>query len=82
MIPVAEAVANIVAGFSPLSTETVPLPEALGRVLAADVAARLNNPPADMSAMDGYAVRAADVATVPAVLEQIGESAAGRGFAG
>ncbi len=82
MIPVAEAVATIVAGFSLLSTETVPLSEALGRVLAADVAARLNNPPADVSAMDGYAVRAADVATVPAVLEQIGESAAGRGFAG
>ncbi len=82
MIPVAEAVATVVAGFKPLSSETAPLDEALGRVLAADVAAGLNNPPADMSAMDGYAVRAADVASVPAVLEQIGESAAGRRFTG
>ena len=82
MTPVAEAIATIVAGFSPLPTESVSLSEALGRVLAADVAAGLNNPPSDVSAMDGYAVRAADVATTPAILEQIGESAAGQGFSG
>jgi molybdopterin molybdotransferase len=53
----------------------------LGRVLAEDVSARVAHPPLDVSAMDGYAVRAADV-TAPARLAVIGESAAGRPFAG
>ena len=44
----------------------VALDQALGRVLAEALAARLTQPPADVSAMDGYAVRAADVATLPA----------------
>jgi len=82
MIPVADAVAKIVAGFAPLSTEQVPLSGGLGRILAADVAARLSSPPADVSAMDGYALRAADVQTAPATLTRIGESAAGSGFDG
>ena len=50
--------------------------EARGRVLAEDLAARLTQPPFDASAMDGYAVRAADVATLPATLRLIGESLA------
>ena len=47
-------------GHSPRRVETVPLDAALGRVLAVDVAAAVSVPPFDNSAMDGYAVRAAD----------------------
>ena len=82
MQTVAEARAQIVAAFSPLSVEQIGLNDALGRVLAEDVASRLTQPFADVSAMDGYAVRAADVAKVPATLAVIGESAAGKGFGG
>ena len=53
-----------------------------GRVLAADLAAQRTQPPADVSAMDGYAVRAADVANAPAKLKVIGEVAAGHPFDG
>jgi molybdopterin molybdotransferase len=82
MIPVAEAIAKVASGVGPLTAEQVALPEALGRVLAEDVASRLTQPFADVSAMDGYAVRAADVADAPATLTLIGQSAAGHGFAG
>ena len=81
-LTVDEALARVSGGFSPLSAEQVALPDALGRVLAAGVAARLTQPPKAVSAMDGYAVRAADVATVPVTLTQIGESQAGKGFDG
>ncbi len=82
MLSVAEALTNITAGVAPLETETVPLGDALGRVLAADVAASLTQPPFRSSAMDGYAVRASDVQTLPARLKLIGESAAGHPFGG
>jgi len=82
MLSVAEALAKVTGGVKRVSAEQVALPEALGRVLASDVAARLTHPPAAVSAMDGYAVRAADVADVPVTLKQIGESAAGSGFDG
>ncbi len=82
MISVAEALAKVTGGVSLVSTEHVPLPAALGRVLAEDVSARLTHPPTAVSAMDGYAVRAADVATVPATLKRVGESQAGAGFSG
>jgi len=82
MLSVAEALAKVTDGVSMVSMERVPLPAALGRVLAEDVAARLSHPPADVSAMDGYAVRADDVSNVPVTLKQIGKSAAGGGFDG
>ena len=63
-------------GHSPRRVETVPLDAALGRVLAVDVAAAVSVPPFDNSAMDGYAVRAADLAVVPVSLTVVGESAA------
>ena len=81
LMPVSEALARVLAGVEPLSPETVALSEAHGRVLAADLTALRTQPPADISAMDGYAVRGADVATVPAHLRVIGEVAAGRPFA-
>ena len=82
MISVEEALAKVVEGVNPVSTEQVPLPAALGRVLAEDVASRVTHPPVDVSAMDGYAVRAGDVKKVPVTLKQIGQSQAGSGFGG
>jgi molybdopterin molybdotransferase len=67
-LPVAEAQFRILAGASPMPAETVALHAAIGRVLAADVAARRRQPPGDVSAMDGYAVRADDLAVLPVTL--------------
>ena len=81
MIPVAEALARVLALAGPLATEAVALRQAAGRVLAAPVIARLTQPPFAASAMDGYAIREED--HLPGrVLEVIGEAAAGRGFGG
>ncbi len=76
-----EALGRILGKLSPLAAEIVPLAESWNRVLAAPVVARLTQPPADVSAMDGYALRAAD-ASAGAVLRIIGEAPAGRPFAG
>src|SRR5262245_57400767 len=81
-MPVAEALARVLAGAEPLPAEPTPRADAHGRVLTADVAALRTQPPADVSAMDGYAVRAADVAKVPARLRLVGEVAAGHPFEG
>ncbi len=77
MISVEEALDRITSAFAPLPGETVSLSEALGRVLAEDVVARVTQPPADVSAMDGYAVRAQDVAQTPATLRIAGYIPAG-----
>lgn len=82
LMPVADALARVLAAAEALPVETVPLDEAFGRVLASDLAALRTQPPDDLSAMDGYAVRAADVANVPATLRVIGEVAAGHPFDG
>jgi len=82
LMPVVDALARILQNATPLPSESAPLAEAAGRVLAEDVAARNTQPPADVSAMDGYAVRAVDVATTPATLKLIGEVAAGHPFSG
>ena len=60
----------------------MPLSAAAGRVLAQDVPARLTQPPLAVSAMDGYAVRAADTQVPGARLRVIGEAPAGRPFGG
>ena len=82
LMPVAEALARVLADATPLPAEDVPLHDALGRVLTKDIAALRTQPPAAVSAMDGYAVRAADVAQAPAALKLIGEVAAGHPFDG
>ncbi|GEP09986.1 molybdopterin molybdotransferase MoeA [Methylobacterium gnaphalii] len=83
MIPVAEALARILASVSgPTPGESVALTEAHGRTLAEPVVARRTQPPFPASAMDGYAVRSADLAGIPATLRLIGASAAGHGFSG
>ena len=82
LMPVADALAAVLAGVEPLPEEMVALDAAFHRVLARDVAARRTQPPKAMSAMDGYAVRACDAAKVNTQLTVIGEVAAGRPFAG
>jgi molybdopterin molybdotransferase len=82
LMPVAEALARVLDGAVPLPAEYVAVASVHRRVLAADLVARRTQPPADMSSMDGYAVRAADVAVVPARLKLVGEAAAGRVFDG
>ncbi|MEO1190143.1 MAG: gephyrin-like molybdotransferase Glp [Pseudomonadota bacterium] len=80
MLPVTEARARILSAFQPLPAETVGLTQGLGRVLASPLPARTTQPPAAVSAMDGYAVRGADVGGLPARLTVIGEVAAGAAF--
>lgn len=80
MIPVQEALRRIIDAISPLGPETVGVAQALGRVLAEDVTARVTQPPSDVSAMDGYAAQAADVATVPVTLRLVGEAPAGGAY--
>jgi molybdopterin molybdotransferase len=81
LLSVAEALDRVLAQAAPLAAEEVPLADADDRVLAYPLAARRTQPPADVSAMDGYAVRAADVANAPVRLKVVGEVAAGRPFA-
>jgi molybdopterin molybdotransferase len=82
LMSVAEALRQVLEHADPLSSESVPLADAYGRVLAADLSALRTQPPVDVSAMDGYAVRAADVKSAPARLRLIGEVAAGHPFEG
>jgi molybdopterin molybdotransferase len=81
MISVAQARARILQDLRATGAETVALAQAWNRVLASPVHARLTQPPADVSAMDGFAVRAAD-ATAGARLRLIGAAPAGHPFAG
>ncbi|HEY7578659.1 MAG TPA: gephyrin-like molybdotransferase Glp [Acetobacteraceae bacterium] len=81
MISVEEARERILADLHPAAAEIVALADAWGRVTAVPVTARLTQPPADVSAMDGYALRAAD-GTLGAVLRVIGSAPAGHPFAG
>ncbi len=80
LMPVADAIATILAGAEPLPEEMIALDTAWHRVLARDLVALRTQPPLAMSAMDGYAVRAADAADLAARLKVIGEVAAGRPF--
>jgi molybdopterin molybdotransferase len=80
LMPVVDALAAILSGAEPLPEEMVALDGAHHRVLARDVAALRTQPPQAMSAMDGYAVRAADAPKTGVRLKVIGEVAAGRPF--
>ncbi|PTW61155.1 molybdopterin molybdotransferase [Breoghania corrubedonensis] len=82
LIPVAEALQRLLEGVGPTRAERVPLAEAGGRTLASDLAATRTQPPFSASAMDGYAVRAGDLANIPCDLKVIGEAPAGHGFSG
>jgi len=82
VLSVAEALERVLTGVPVLSAESVPLGEALGRVLAESIVAGREIPPWDNSSMDGYALRAADTRTAtedhPVTLAVVGEVAAGR----
>jgi len=79
LLPVEEALARVLDGASPLPEEWIAVADCDGRVLTRDLVASRSQPPEDMSSMDGYAVRAADL---PGRLAVIGEAAAGRAFIG
>lgn len=79
LLPIADAQARLLALAAPVEPCVAPLAEAAGRWAAAEVRALRTQPSADLSAMDGYAIRYADL---PGPWEVIGESAAGRAFAG
>lgn len=82
LLPVDDALARILDGVAPTPAERVGLLDAVRRVLASDVEAKLTQPPFDASAMDGYAVRGADVTQLPATLKLVGVSAAGAAYPG
>lgn len=82
MISVEDARKRILKAVAALPAEQVALARALGRVLAENVVARVTQPPAAVSAMDGYAVRAADLPRIPATLAVIGKVPAGAAFKG
>jgi molybdopterin molybdotransferase len=80
MIPVNQAIGIVIDRTPKLDHEPVELSDALGRILAEDIVADSDLPPFNRAQMDGYAVRAADVANTPARLQIVGESAAGKGW--
>jgi molybdopterin molybdotransferase len=82
MISVEEALARLLAPLEALPPEQISTADAVGRVLAEDVAARRTQPPFAVSAMDGYAVRAADLGHIPVNLRIVAEIPAGAGFGG
>lgn len=82
LVSVEDALARLLDGVEKLPAETVALTEAGGRVLAEPVMALRTQPPFAASSMDGYALRAADAASVPARLRVAGVSAAGHPFSG
>src|SRR6266496_801227 len=80
MIAVAEAIQIVKEQTPTLQTERVALAQTLGRYLAEDIVADSDLPPFDRSQMDGYAIRAQNVANAPVSLPIVGESAAGKGW--
>jgi molybdopterin molybdotransferase len=82
LMPVTEAKDRILKDAKALPRENVPLHHCAGRVLAAGVKAKRDQPPFPASAMDGYAVRFADVQAVPVKLKVVGTAPAGHGFGG
>lgn len=83
LLPVDDATRRLLDAAVPVAeNEILPLAECDGRVLSADLAARLTQPPFDASAMDGYALRSADAPAIGSVLTVIGQAAAGHAFAG
>jgi molybdopterin molybdotransferase len=80
-LTVEQALERMLSGVTPSTRTTrVDLLSAPGAVLVAPLTAKFTQPPFDASAMDGYAVRAADITTLPTTLRVVGESAAGHGY--
>ena len=81
-LSVAEALERVLADVAAIPAETVPIGQAMGRILAEPIVARLTQPPFNASAMDGYAVQSADLSVLPMRLSVVGQSAAGHPFPG
>lgn len=81
MISLDEALKNILTTIKPLVSEEVLLKDAINRIVAKPIIANLSQPPFDVSAMDGYALKAKDIA-LDKPLKLIGASQAGKGFDG
>lgn len=79
-LSVEQALERVLDGLAPLDIETVPLEQAHGRVLAGDIVSEITQPPFPSSAMDGYAVIAADTQKQDASLRLVGEAAAGHPY--
>ncbi|MBE88050.1 MAG: molybdopterin molybdenumtransferase MoeA [Rhodospirillaceae bacterium] len=82
MLSVDEARERIVGAMNLLPASEVGISEVFGRVLAADVTARRTQPPHAVSAMDGYAVKASDIAVLPTILKLVGHAPAGAAYDG
>jgi molybdopterin molybdotransferase len=82
LVPLQQALSQVLKGAKPLDAEDIPLSNAQGRILAAGLKAQRAQPPFAASAMDGYAVRADDVQSVPVDLNVVGEAPAGHGYMG
>jgi molybdopterin molybdotransferase len=82
LVPVTDALALIAGNSAPLGTQTLPIRDAIGHVLAQDVQARVTHPPLDASAMDGYAIKLAADHKAGSKFTLIGEAPAGRPFDG
>jgi molybdopterin molybdotransferase len=80
LLSVRDAHARVIAAFGNLPAEMVSVADAAGRVLATPPQARLTQPPSDLSAMDGYAVRAEDVPAAPTTLTLVGQAPAGGSY--
>ena len=80
LLTVSDAHARVIAAFDKLPAEMVSVADAAGRVLAQSPEARLTQPPADLSAMDGYAMRAEDVPAAPSTLKLVGQAPAGGSY--
>ena len=80
MLTVRDAHARVIAAFEALPSETVSVADAAGRVLAVAPVARLTQPPSDLSAMDGYALRAEDVPVASTILTLVGQAPAGGSY--
>lgn len=82
MLSVEQALERILGAMAPLPAEQIGVADGMGRVLAQDIVARRTQPPMAMSAMDGYAVRAADLVQVPVKLRIVGQAPAGAAWPG
>ncbi|MEL7430298.1 MAG: molybdopterin molybdotransferase MoeA, partial [Pseudomonadota bacterium] len=77
LVPADEALRIVLGGVTACGIEEVSLAQAAGRTVSQDLEARRTQPPFDASAMDGYAVRQADILSLPAILNVVGHSRAG-----
>ncbi len=82
LLPVAQALTQLLSNVSATETEIVDIKEAGGRTLSKPVYAKRQQSPFDASAMDGYALRALEDGSYPNIVKMIGESAAGKRFNG